>query len=196
MISADFELFCWINGLAGRLELVDRLMAGLANDYFVPVFLSLSMIWLWFAAQTSSQREQNQKSVICAAISLGIANVVIQIFNKFYFRPRPFAEHTVSTVGQLFYGPTDSSFPSNPAAVGFAIALAVWFGNKKSGAIMLILAFLFSFARVYVGVCYPLDIAGGAIIGGTISYLLAVIMRHIEPLPTRFLDLMKRVYLA
>ena len=57
MTSADLKLFWWINGLAGRVEITDRLIKGLVNDYFTPACLALGLVWLWFAAKTASQRK-------------------------------------------------------------------------------------------------------------------------------------------
>lgn len=192
--SPDIPLFLYINGLAGKLPLLDRLMKGLVNDYFVPVSLGLSFPYLWFGGQTITQRERNQRAVLCGAIGLGIANLAVSLLNNVYFWPRPFlAGHLVNL---LFYSPGDPSFPSNPAAVGFAVATAIWLGNRRVGAILYSLAVLFSLARIYCGICYPLDVAAGALIGFLSSYIIFRVLPLIEPLPTLFLRLGKRLYLA
>jgi len=194
MLSADARVFLWINGFVGKVALFDKLMTGLVNDYFVPVAMSLALVALWFWGREVAERENNQRAVLGAMIGLGIASLAIWILNIYYFRPRPFAEY--ESVNLLFYRPTDSSFPSNPAGVAFAIAIGVWLRNRRAGALLCCLAALFSFARVYTGVCYPLDVVGGALIGALCSYAIYWFLRLIEPLPTLVIKLARLFYLA
>jgi undecaprenyl-diphosphatase len=74
----------------------------------------------------------------------------------------------------LFYYPSDSTFPSNATFVGFAIATAVWLHNRNAGWISYLLALLLGVSRVVGGVHYPSDILGGAVIGVTVAYLVAI----------------------
>ena len=126
-------------------------------------------------------------------LGLGFASLAVQVMNHFLYRPRPFETLEVSL---LFYKPTDSSFPANPVAVGFAVATGVWLWNRKVGAVLFGVAAAFALSRVYAGVFYPLDVLGGAALGAGISVLMAVVLRLIEPLPTLVLRLARAVYLA
>ncbi|GIT59871.1 MAG: hypothetical protein Ct9H300mP19_18190 [Dehalococcoidia bacterium] len=75
----------------------------------------------------------------------------------------------------MFYSPTDPSFPANPIAIGFAVAMGAWTVNRKFGLWLAMTASLYGFFRVYVGVFYPTDIVAGALVGmavyGFTSYL-------------------------
>jgi len=151
-------------------------MSLFVSDFFLPVLSFLVLIALWFGTRNTSRRERNQRAVLCAASGAGFTNLAVWILNHAFHLdlwPRPFtlyesARHAAET---LFYFPHDPSFPSNAAAVSFALAIGVWFINRKAGAVLFVLAFLWSFARVYCGVHYPLDIVGGAAIGFLVSYL-------------------------
>jgi undecaprenyl-diphosphatase len=57
------------------------------------------------------------------------------------------------------------SFPSGHAAIFFAIATAVYLYNKKLGIWFFVVAILMGMARIFVGVHWPSDILGGAVIG-------------------------------
>jgi undecaprenyl-diphosphatase len=57
------------------------------------------------------------------------------------------------------------SFPSGHTTVFFAIAMAVFYFNKKWGIIAFVVAILVGLSRVYTGVHWPLDIVAGALIG-------------------------------
>ena len=68
--------------------------------------------------------------------------------------------------------PTDSSFPSNAAALGFAIAAGVWFYNRAWGWGLLAIAALFGLSRIFGGVHYPLDVLAGALLGWGSAYVI------------------------
>lgn len=165
----DDQLFQLINRYAGQMPALDAVMRFLVSDYVLPTAIGLIAAGLWFAGVTPSVRGPNQRAVLQGGVAVLLANVVVKLFNLVYFRPRPFVTHDVNL---LFYRPSDSSLPSNPAAVGFAMAVAVWWVNRQAGGTMLILAILWSLARVYCGVHYPLDVVAGAAVGGFAAYLI------------------------
>lgn len=197
-ITANVKLLLWLSGLTGKSAFLDSAMRVVVNDYFIPVTLSLALLGLWFTGQSVAQRERHQKAVICAAISIGITSAIVKILNLLYFEPRPFARmpELLATVQRIFYPPQDSSFPSNAAAITFAIATAVWLGNHRVGYFLIALASLMSLARVYAAAHYPLDVVGGAVIGALTSYLIFRGLRLAEPFPTWVLKLARRVFLA
>ena len=164
-----------------------------ASDYLIPVLMSLVLLGMWFTGSSVELRERNQRGVISAIVSLAFANIAVELMNQMFFRPRPFADLEVAL---LFYQPTDSSFPSNPAVVGFATAMGVWVWNTRVGAILLGAATLFAIARVYAGVCYPLDVLGGAAIGVLVSLLVVMLLRWMKPLPDLLLRLARLLYMA
>jgi len=177
IVHIDQALSLFINNIAGRWVPVDELIKGLANDYFLLVGASLGLLFLWFGTSEIRRREINQKLALQAMTSFGIATGLVAILNMLFFRPRPFNEIAVTT---LLYQPTDSSFPSNSAAILFALAFAVWLGNKQAGRIFLIIACVHSFARVVAGMYYPLDIAGGAVIGGAVAMFVGWLFARLD----------------
>ena len=150
-------------------------------------------MFAWFAGSDARQRDARQRGVLRALIAVGFANLTVLILNQHYFRERPFVEYDLTL---LFYPPTDSSFPANPAAVTFAMASGMWQGSRKLGAFLYGLAVLWGLSRIYAGVFYPSDVVAGALIGIAISYLVAVGLRLIEPLPTLVLRGARTLHLA
>ncbi|MSQ21926.1 MAG: phosphatase PAP2 family protein [Dehalococcoidia bacterium] len=193
LVRADETALLWLNSWVGHFPWLDTIVQWVVSDYLVPVTLSLVLLGLWFHGSTPGARERNQRGVMTAVLGLAFADLAVEVLNQFMYRPRPFEALDVSL---LFYKPVDSSFPANPAAVGFAVALAVWTWNRKIGVALLAIAVLFSLARVYAGVFYPLDILGGAAVGAIGSLLGSLLMRWAEPLPGMFLKLARSVYLA
>jgi len=68
----------------------------------------------------------------------------------------------------LVHTPHDASFPSGHAATSFAAATILSFASfawPRLAPVLFLLAAAVAFSRVYVGVHYPLDILGGAVLG-------------------------------
>jgi undecaprenyl-diphosphatase len=192
----DSSLFLFINGLAGKVTVIDEFFKGISNDYFAIMCGCLILIWLWFAGRTPEQRERNQKTVISAAISIGYTCALVGIVNIFYFRPRPFIGLSGDSVNLLFYRPTDSSFPSNFASIMFALVVPVMIYNKKFGLGLLALALFSSFGRVYTGVHYPLDIAAGAGIAIVAGFLAVGTTRLLQPLLYYLFIVLRKIKIA
>lgn len=192
-MGLDLHVFRWINGLAGQMPLLDALMRLLVNEPFVPTTMALILFWLWFDGESPEERANGQRAVIYAVLSLLVANIVVKACNLVYFRPRPFVDHEVNL---LFYRPTDSSFPSNPAAVGFAFATGVWLLKRRVGLVMFVLAALFAFSRVFCGVHYPSDVLVGALIGLLSGALVGRFRRALGQVTGRLIGLARRFFLA
>lgn len=197
IISADETLFFWINGLAGKVPILDWLMRLIGDDYFVFTIVPLLLLFLWVGFRSAAQREINQRAVLCAVIAIGLTGLIIHFITEYGpDRLRP-SDAYPDLVNLLAYERTDPSFPSESAGVAFAFATGVWIMKRgRLATAMFIMAVLLSFARVYVGVHYPLDIVAGVAIGILASLAAFGILRIIEPLPTWFLKLIRIHYLA
>lgn len=192
----DARLFTLINGLAGKIPFFDRFFQGISNDYFSLITICLIFVWMWFSTRERLQRERNQRGIIIALISMGIANALVLISNAFYFRIRPFNALPPGTVHLLYYKPHDSSFPSDFAATIFGLALPILFTNVKYGVVFVIIAVIGGFGRIYLGIHYPTDILGGigfAVAGGLIAWGISKLFK---PLFDFVMTLLQKVYLA
>jgi len=157
-MSLDISFFNAISGLAGKSSLLDFL--GIFFASYLGYFLILVFI-IFLVLERTWQKRFYQFAL--GALSVILARgLVVEIIRFFYHRPRP---GVVLSIETLIDTPEAFSFPSGHAAVFFALAMAVYYMNKRLGLWFLIGAALISLARVLVGVHWSSDVLGGAIFG-------------------------------
>lgn len=162
MAQVDKDIVLWLNSGAGKIAVLDTLAEWAVGDYLVTVVLGLSLVAIWFGSVMGPARIERQIGVLTTLGTIGLANLAVITINSRYFRDRPFEDLDVTL---LFYRPTDSSMPSNSAAAFVGLAAAVWGFDRRVGTVLLCVAGVHAFLRVYAGVHYPSDIAVGAMIG-------------------------------
>ncbi|CAB3644670.1 Putative undecaprenyl-diphosphatase YbjG [Paraburkholderia sediminicola] len=134
--------------------------------YLVP--LSLIAIWLF---GDGNQREVAVRAFSVAMLALGLN----QIIGLVWPHPRPF----VLGIGHTFleHAP-DSSFPSDHGTLFATIALTLLLGGvRRYGMAILLSGLAVAWARVFVGVHFPLDMVGAVIVACVAFLLIAPLWR-------------------
>lgn len=72
------------------------------------------------------------------------------------------------------------SFPSNHAVNNFAAAIFFMILYPNYKVELLVCASLVAISRIYIGLHYPSDVVGGALIGAFAGYLMALLVIKIE----------------
>jgi undecaprenyl-diphosphatase len=74
--------------------------------------------------------------------------------------------------------PHSSSFPSGHASTSFACATVLSFFVPRGAPAFYLLALAIGFSRIYVGVHWPLDVLGGAILGIAVGLAVTALLRR------------------
>lgn len=167
----DYKLFQLINQFAGNNDVIDYAMIFSAQVLIIFLAFGAVSLAIFRAKLWGKELFFDTAIGVCAALFI---NWLIPLF---YLRPRPFLDHAV--VQLLPIDPASKSFPSDHAAISFAIAMAVFQYNKFWGIIFFILASFVSIGRIYGGIHYPADIIVGAMIGIAASALVKKALDHL-----------------
>ncbi len=187
MQALDYQLFQIVNQFAGKWHLIDTLMVAIAK--FGPLLFAIPLLYLWF-----KKGNEGKQVAILSVISFAAALLINQIIGHIYFRPRPFVFHDVNLL--IVKSSSDPSFPSDHVTFSFAIASLVWLWNKRIGTLSIILGFIIALSRVFVGVHYPFDVLGGALIGSVSGFAVWKLRLKLNFLTALLINIAKKVRLA
>ncbi|NPV11753.1 MAG: phosphatase PAP2 family protein [Ignavibacteria bacterium] len=172
LYSIDVAVFRFINSTLAN-PLTDKLMpfiTDVRNWYLLYIFL-------WFLILFKGGRYRVGLAIgmiLLVVVSDQLSSVLLK---SLFARPRPCK---VLENVHLLVGCTDSySFPSSHAVNNFAAAMFFTYFYRHLKWILFSVASVMALSRIFVGVHYPSDVLGGALIGMGIGYLMAVIYNFI-----------------
>jgi undecaprenyl-diphosphatase len=180
--SIDISLFHFFNGSLNNpvLDYLMPLITDLNKQRMVLVFVAVLLLWMLI---------RGKRHVRIAAFLLIMTIVVSDQFSssviKYWFeRPRPC--HSLHNVHLLVSCGSGFSFPSSHAVNNFAAALILTFFFPRQKWWFFGFAAMVAFSRVYVGVHYPSDVIGGAVIGICCAGSVLLVFIALERLWYRF----------
>jgi hypothetical protein len=175
----DYFLFSKING-EWHSSFFDRVIPFIRESYlWLPFYFFLILFttinfkfkgWYWVLF-----------FILTAMLSDFISSSLIK---DHFIRVRPCHDPSLSEKVHFLvtYCPTSSSFTSSHAANHFATTMFIFTTFKKAisraWAYLFLWAFFISYAQVYVGVHFPLDVFCGAIVGLIFGYIPAKIFNN------------------
>jgi undecaprenyl-diphosphatase len=156
VLRFDAIAFDWI--VAHRVGSLDAPMQ------FISAIGRGGMVWIAAGLALTLFRRFRLQHWAAVALALLMTTVVTDyIIKPLVGRPRPFVhEPSVQVLGDR---PSDASFPSGHAAKAAAGASILASAVPGLGPSCWILAAWIAYSRVYLGVHYPLDVIGGALVG-------------------------------
>lgn len=171
----NYGIFQWINDIAGRYPFLDKAMIFITDS--VPYVVIVFMLFLWFTANKEKRAEKQYTAiyiVFTCLLGLGL-NALIHFV---YYHPRPFITYNVH---QLVPHANDSSFVSDHAVLVFSVACTLLLRKDSWKYPVLVWAILVGISRIFVGVHYPADVIGGALLSLGASFVIIKFSNKLEP---------------
>jgi len=160
----DVALFSAIN--AAHTPALDVVMLGVSwLGYFPGIFFVLGAAALgWPRGRAAAFR-------MCLAVALAYV-MASGVIKPIVGRVRP--SYTPAMAPRVLEAqpPWSASFPSGHAATAVTGAMAAARLLPRAGWVFWALATLMAYSRVYVGVHYPTDLLGGALVGALCAWLV------------------------
>ena len=196
----DWSLFHAINSAVASRDWIEDPVT-LWNAIEIQLYAT-AIVALWFLARPYGATRWKLASA-SGLVAAAVAMITNQVISHLWERPRPFVTHQAFT--HLLSAPSpDSSFPSDHAAVAFAIAFAVLAFSRRAGILFLAAATLISLSRIALGLHYPSDVLAGMLVGWAaamlttgvgrawVARLVAIVSRISDPLLMRVWDRLPR----
>jgi undecaprenyl-diphosphatase len=172
ILDQDKALFSLINGKWTH-PVLDVIMPWLrhANNW-IPLYLAIAVfLFIKWGVKT-------WKWLVVAILNVAISDQISSnIFKPLFARLRPCQDPAIMYKSRLLidHCMASASFTSSHAANHFGFAMFVFMTLrplfKNYTYLFFIWAGCISYAQIYIGVHYPLDVLGGAILGITLGYL-------------------------
>jgi undecaprenyl-diphosphatase len=179
LLALDTQLFLFINGLHNSF--FDVIMWAMSDKLiWLPLYANVVfiLIRIWRKDAVWAILALIVCIVLCDQIASGILKTWVQ-------RPRP--THATDLTGMIHtlhgYVGGKYGFVSSHASnsFGFALLTALIFRNKGYSITIILWASIIAYSRIYLGVHYPLDILGGALVGIGSAYFCYLLLKKYRP---------------
>lgn len=121
------------------------------------------MVWIAMAAALMFSRKTRRCGILmlvsmflCLLFGNGLLKNLIARERPCWIDP---------SVPLLIANPWDYSFPSGHTMHAFTAAVVIFLHNRRAGLLVIAMAAVMAFSRMYLFVHFPTDILGGAIVG-------------------------------
>jgi undecaprenyl-diphosphatase len=174
----DSSIINFLNGFFARSKIFDSAINIIADNDLVKGGAVVSILWyFWF--------QNNKKISFISGRIIGglISSIVSVIVARLLALSLPYRVRPYLNPDMKFFHPFEksvkpleswSSFPSDHAAMFFALATCIFLISRKVGILTyLYVIFLVCFPRVYLGYHYPTDLLVGGLIGVVVTLIFS-----------------------
>jgi undecaprenyl-diphosphatase len=176
-LGIDLWLFHLVNGWSGHWALLDWLVLfAERNELIKGAAIMAAYWWLWFSHEP---RQPTRRNLLLALLGAIVSLIVARaLASSLPFRVRPMYSPDLDY--QAPYLPAGarpyafenwSAFPSDHAALLFALSFGLWRCSRLLGAVAMAFAAIWvCLVRIYLGIHFPSDIMIGTAIGIVCTY--------------------------
>lgn len=166
--NIDRKLFIYLNGF--HSEFLDQLMWFVSGKYeWIPLYALLLFLVV------KKYRKYSWIFILFTVLSVVLADQIsVKLFKEMFERWRPCHNLELKSIVHIVNEKCGGrfGFVSSHATNSFAVATFLGMAmNRKILVALLFWALVVSYSRIYLGVHYPFDILGGAILGVLIALI-------------------------
>lgn len=166
MLGTNDQLFLLINASPNASPTIVYVAELIASKLIGLIPLLLVALWIW---GSPARRTGLAASSIAAALALGTN----QLVGLLWFEPRPFM---IGLGRTLMPHPPENSFPSDHTTfiLTVGIALIATRAAPTWGKVVIVLGALVAWARIYLGLHFPVDILASSLIACLFGIIAAL----------------------
>lgn len=174
LIQTDRQALLWLNGL--HSPFFDKVMWVVSGrPEWIPLYLALLGWVIW------KYRKYAVWIILTMVVMIVLSDQLANVLKNGVQRPRPCKDAEIGHLVHLVrnYCSGAYGFVSGHASNSFALAtfVSLLFRNRWLTVFMVLWASVIGYSRIYLGVHYPGDVLGGAILGILVAWILYTILR-------------------
>ncbi len=187
MQSLDHALFLWLNAPAhpNPATLALAVFLGERLVWAIPALIAVG--WL-------RGGEHTRKAMIAATAAALLGLLANLLIGSVWPHPRPFA---IGLGHALIAHAANSSFPSDHLTLWWAVAFSLLMQprTRGPGAVLALAGLAVAWARIYLGVHFPLDMLGAAAVAACSAWLVRrAAPRCLEQVYRQTIELHRRLF--
>ena len=178
----------------GLFYLINTKLTTSFLDFFMPFITTKAnfinvIVFAWLIIFIMG-KWKDRKALIIVVLAVLMSDLATDVLKNLIYRVRPC--NALADV-RILAGCTESfSFPSGHATNVFAVAVYLSYIYRRYLPILFILAILVAYSRVYTGAHYPLDVAGGAVVGSIGAIIAIEVDKKLSPVAVVWLNKMRK----
>lgn len=173
-VHLDWPIILWVNGFASPYPFVNHAINQISELPTLTGAFIMSLLWYcWFAQAGEARRIQLVLGLGASVLAVVISRA-LQVGLPMHLRPLHDQAIGFVTPAGIDAAALNawSSFPSDHAAIYFAMATVVWRASPRLGVLAGLSALFSTLPRIYTGFHFPSDIAFGAMLGISVVTLV------------------------
>jgi undecaprenyl-diphosphatase len=185
----DFALMHWLNQFVGRWPWFDVAVYHVSGSEFLKGIVIVTVYWYFLfvdAKKETAPKEVEARATLLTVLILVVPAMVVAraLAGLLPYRERPFFDPALHFQWPYHVDADQfirwSSFPSDHAALFSALAMGLFFRNRRAGAAVFAYVVLVTFfPRIYMGYHWPSDILAGFVLGILVAYVALIpTVRH------------------